>query len=307
MSANVVRPARPGFARTRFGGQALAAATRIYRATPFRRLRAAYFQLFLRLVRGRRVVRTIEGMTFDLDLGEMIDVGLFLQQYERDIVSLVERLTQPGWTVFDIGANIGAHTIRFSTLVGPRGRVFAFEPMDYAFNKLTRNLSLNETQNTRAFKLALSDENAVARRVNYRSSWSTTGERLAETSSVDFRRLDDWCVEHDITRVDLIKLDVDGHEWQVLKGGLSSIALHRPIVLIEAGAWHFTSLETNPLELLATCGYRFWETTTGVELDLSAVRQRLPERDEEMAVSINLVASSTPLQMLPAGSDTPHD
>jgi FkbM family methyltransferase len=301
MNSSGVRPGRPAFARTRFGGQALAAATRIYRATPFRRLREAYFQLFLRLVRRRRVVRTVEGMTFDLDLGEMIDVGLFLQQYERDIVALVERLTQPGWTVFDIGANIGAHTLRFSRLVGPRGRVFAFEPMDYAFNKLTRNLSLNDAQNTRAFKLALSDENADARRVNYRSSWSTTGERRVETSSVDFKRLDDWCVEHDIARVDLIKLDVDGHEWQVLKGGLATITRHHPIVLIEAGAWHFTSRETNPLEILATSGYRFWETTTGAELDLSAVRQRLPERDDEMAYSINLVAITTPLDSLPAG------
>lgn len=283
------------------GPAALAAATRIYRATPFRRLREAYFQLFLRLVRGRRVVRTVEGMTFDLDLGEMIDVGLFLQQYERDIVALVERLTQPGWTVFDIGANIGAHTVRFSRLVGARGRVFAFEPMDYAFNKLTRNLSLNDAQNTRAFKLALSDENDDARRVNYRSSWSTTGERRAESSSVEFKRLDDWCIEHDITRVDLIKLDVDGHEWQVLEGGLTSIKRHRPIVLIEAGAWHFTSRETNPLEVLVTSGYKLWETTTGAELDISAVRQRLPERDEEMAYSINLVASTTPLKNLPAG------
>jgi FkbM family methyltransferase len=290
MTSNVVRPV------------ALAAATRLYRATPFRRVREAYFQLFLRMVRGRRVVRTVEGMTFDLDLGEMIDVGVFLQQYERDIVTLVERLTQPGWVVFDIGANIGAHTLRFSRLVGPRGRVFAFEPMDYAFSKLTRNLSLNDMPNTLAFKLALSNENAEARRVNYRSSWSTTGERRAETSSVEFKRLDDWCLEHDITRVDLIKLDVDGHEWQVLKGGETSIARHRPIVLVEAGAWHFASRETNPLEILATSGYRFWETTTGAEVDLAAIRRRLPERDDEMAHSINLVASPAPLTIPPAGA-----
>jgi FkbM family methyltransferase len=302
MNSSVVRRSGPAFTRTRFGAQVLAAATRIYRATPFRRLRQAYFQLFLKLVRGRRVVRTIEGMTFDLDLGEMIDVGLFLQQYERDIVSLVERLTQPGWTVFDIGANIGAHTIRFARLVGPSGRVFAFEPMDYAFSKLTRNLSLNDAQNTHAFKLALSDENADARRVDYRSSWSTTGERRPEASSVEVRRLDDWCREHDITRVDLIKLDVDGHEWQVLEGGRTSIHRHRPIVLIEAGAWHFSASDRNPLAILVACGYRFWETTTGSELDLVAVRRRFPERDEEMAYSINLIASPTPLNMPAAGT-----
>lgn len=284
----------------RVGAAALTIATRIYRATPFRSLREQYFRLFLRLVRGRRVVRRVEGMTFDLDLGEMIDVGLFLQQYERDVVAVVERVTEPGWTVLDIGANIGAHTLRFSRLVGTTGRVFAFEPMDYAFSKLSRNLLLNEAGNTRAFKLALSDHNADACPVDFRSSWATSGERRRETSSVDLRKLDDWFLEHRLSRLDLIKLDVDGHEWQVLKGGLMSIERYRPILLIEAGAWHFASRETNPLELLASLGYRFWETTNTSEIDVAAVRQRLPERDDDMAFSMNLVASTTALTTFPA-------
>jgi FkbM family methyltransferase len=284
----------------RVGAAALTIATRIYRATPFRSLREQYFRLFLRLVRGRRVVRRVEGMTFDLDLGEMIDVGLFLQQYERDVVAVVERVTEPGWTVLDIGANIGAHTLRLSRLVGTTGRVFAFEPMDYAFSKLSRNLLLNEAGNTRAFKLALSDHNADACPVDFRSSWATSGERRRETSSVDLRKLDDWFLEHRLSRLDLIKLDVDGHEWQVLKGGLMSIERYRPILLIEAGAWHFASRETNPLELLASLGYRFWETTNTSEIDVAAVRQRLPERDDDMAFSMNLVASTTALTTFPA-------
>ena len=284
----------------RVGAAALTIATRIYRATPFRSLREQYFRLFLRLVRGRRVVRRVEGMTFDLDLGEMIDVGLFLQQYERDVVAVVERVTEPGWTVLDIGANIGAHTLRLSRLVGTTGRVFAFEPMDYAFSKLSRNLLLNEAGNTRAFKLALSDHNADACPVDFRSSWATSGERRRETSSVDLRKLDDWFLEHRLSRLDLIKLDVDGHEWQVLKGGLMSIERYRPILLIEAGAWHFASRETNPLELLASLGYRFWETTNTSEMNVAAVRQRLPERDDDMAFSMNLVASTTALTTFPA-------
>jgi len=276
---------------------ALRLATRIYRATPFRPVREVYFRSFLRLVRGRRVIRTVEGMTFELDLGEHIDVGIFLQQYERDVVQLIERLTRPGYTVLDIGANIGAHTLRFAKQAGPAGRVFAFEPMEYAFGKLVRNVSLNGSSNVEAFRLALSDRNERAQRVNFRSSWATSGERKDESAVVDFRRLDDWCAERGVSAVHLIKLDVDGHEVEVVTGGLQTIERFRPIVFIEAGAWHFSSADRNPLQLLAARGYRFWETMTLTEVDLEGIRRRLPERDDEMAFSINLVASVAPLEL----------
>ena len=281
----------------------LRVATGIYRATPFRPLREAYFRTFVRLVRGRRVVRTVEGMTFELDLGELIDVGVFLERYERDVVGFIERLTRPGWTVLDIGANMGAHTLRFSKLVGPGGRVFAFEPMEYAFEKLARNVSLNDATNTQPFRLALSDRNADAQRVSYRSSWALSGERRAESAIVDFRCLDDWCAERRIDDIHVIKLDVDGQELQVLKGGLATIERCRPVLLVEIGAWHFASPEGNPLRLLASRGYRFWETTTLSEMDLTSIRARLPERDDEMTFSINLVAATEPpLGSRPAGS-----
>jgi FkbM family methyltransferase len=278
---------------------ALRLATRVYRATPFRRVREAYYRSFLRLVRGRRVIRTVEGMTFELDLGEVIDVGVFLQQYERDVVALIERLTRPGWTVLDIGANIGAHALRFSKLVGQSGRVFAFEPMGYAFNKLARNVSLNGAGNIEACRLALSDRNAPRQRVDYRSSWATSGVRKPESDTVDFRRLDDWCADRGVTSVDLIKLDVDGHEHQVLAGGIATLERCRPILLVEAGAWHFSTPEANPLQLLAARGYRFWDTTTLTEMDLAGIKGRLPEQDDEMAFSINLMASV----VLPLGQD----
>ena len=280
---------------TSLNGTAVRLATRLYRATPFRPLREAYFRSFLRLVRGRRVIRSVEGMTFELDLSELIDVGIFLQQYERDVVSVIEGLTRPGWTVLDVGANIGAHTLRFSRLAGAAGRVFAFEPMDYAYAKLVRNLALNDASNTQTFRVALSDVDRRNERASFRSSWASNGARRDESSIVDFRTLDGWCAENQIRHVNLIKLDVDGNELAVVKGGIGTIERCRPVFLIEAGAWHFSSPDANPLQLLAERGYRFWETTTLEETDLRRIRNRLPERDEEMALSVNLVASTDAL------------
>lgn len=282
---------------------ALGLATRVYRATPFRPLRNAYFRAFLRLVRGRRVVKTVEGMTFDLDLSEMIDVGIFLHQYERDVVAVIERLARPGWSVFDIGANIGAHALRFARLVGPSGRVYAFEPMEYAFTKLRRNIALNGDANTHPFNIALSDRDVPRQHVTYRSSWASSGERRAESSVVELRTLDGWCADQRVSHVDLIKLDVDGHELEVLQGGLVTIERCRPIFLIEVGAWHFASPDRNPLELLAARGYRFWETRSLQELDLPGVQRLLPEHDADMAFSFNLVASVDSLAFTPHESE----
>jgi FkbM family methyltransferase len=282
-----------------FTRPALWIATRVYRATPSRRLREAYFQLFLRLVRRRRVTRQVEGMWYELDLTELIDVGIFLEQYERDVVALIERLTRPGFTVLDIGANIGAHAVRFSKLVGPTGHVYAFEPMEYAYTKLVRNLSLNNASNTKTLRLALSDAAVAQQQVHFRSSWTTSGRRQDPESSVEMRRLDDWARAEGVDHVDLIKLDVDGFEYRVLAGGRELIARTTPVILIEAGAWHFTT-GGNPLRLLSDLGYGFRDAVTLEELSLEAIRRRLPERDDEMALSINLVASVGPLPLTPS-------
>jgi FkbM family methyltransferase len=274
----------------------LGAAARLYRATPSQRVRQLYFNAFLRFVRGRRIVRDVEGMTFELDLGEMIDVSVLLQQYERDIVALIERLTTPGCTVLDIGANVGAHALRFSKLTGPAGYVYAFEPTDYAYRKLQRNLELNRFPQTRALQLALGEQAALQQPVTFRSSWRSDLTRDTAVTHVDFVALDDWCRAEGVERIDVVKLDVDGHEYPVLAGGQDAIRRSRPAILIEAGAWHFRDAGRSPFVLLQDAGYRFWDTKTLVEYPtLRALAARLPEDDAAMDFSVNVLARMAPL------------
>lgn len=272
---------------------AIRLATGLYRATPFRPVREIYFNAFLRLVRDTTVVRTVEGMTFELDLGEMIDACVFLGQFERDIVALIERLTPQGGTVIDIGANIGAHTLRFARQVGPGGRVLAIEPTDYAYRKLVRNLSLNQSAHVTAVQAALAERGEPRQTISFRSSWRSDGRQQAATSVVDVLTLDECCQSHGIGGVDLVKLDVDGHEFGVLAGGLTILRTSRPTLLMETGAWHFEHAGRNPLTLLETLGYRFWHTKTLEPFaDAAAVRRALPAHDSD--VSINVLAAVAP-------------
>src|SRR5215203_3293686 len=101
---------------------------------------------FGRALRGRTdqqiVVR--DCITYDLDLTQGIDFAIYLGgMFERNTAIALGKLTKPASLVLDIGANIGAHTLRLAKLVGPEGRVMAFEPTDFAFRKLRRNLELN--------------------------------------------------------------------------------------------------------------------------------------------------------------------
>jgi FkbM family methyltransferase len=260
----------------------------VYRAIPFRSVRRMGFSAYARLVRHRVVRAEIDGAQYELNLGEMIDLALYLQQFEPDVRAAIRRVTKPGMTVLDIGANVGAHTLLFSSLVGPTGRVIAIEPTDFAHDKLLRNVSLNPTLRVETVRIALADRTARRQEVDLRSSWQTNGSRVNGPSTVDVIRLDEWAAEQRLASIDVIKLDVDGYEYPVIAGGRETIARTRPTFIIEATGHHFADSARNPFEVLRALGYDFWDIGGRRMLTLDAVRERLS--DDDPSFSINLVA-----------------
>jgi FkbM family methyltransferase len=265
-------------------------ANAVYRATPFKPLRQLYFDTFAKLVRNRVVRTDVDGMQYELDLGEMIDLALYLRQFEPAVRDAIRRVTAPGMTVLDIGANIGAHTLLLASLVGPHGRVVAFEPMQYAFVKLRRNVAFNSATRIEIVRAALADENTRDQRMNFRSSWRPDGTRADGPSTVDLIRLDDWAAANGVQRVDVIKIDVDGAEFAAITGGLQTLARSRPTILMEAVGPHFDDDARNPYRLLASLGYTFRDIRGERELTLQALRSMLPRNDPGMTVSLNVVA-----------------
>ncbi|MSO73187.1 MAG: FkbM family methyltransferase, partial [Rhodospirillaceae bacterium] len=81
------------------------------------------------------------GFRWRLDLGEGIDFSIYLLgSFEPITLGACRRLINPGDTVLDIGANIGALTLPMARMTGEAGKVYAFEPTAYAFEKLRANL-----------------------------------------------------------------------------------------------------------------------------------------------------------------------
>ncbi len=254
---------------------------------------------------GRDNVVTVarRGINWRLDLSEGIDFSIyFLGTFERSTAKALGRLVRSGDTVFDIGANIGAHSLPIARAVGPAGRLFSFEPTAYAFGKLRQNLSLNPELAARvsAHQLLLTDDPGAAVRSEIYSSWPLRARsdahpkhkgQLATTTGAEPETLDAFSDRHRISRLDVIKIDVDGSEYPVLHGGVETLRKLRPVILMELSPYvhveqgnSFGSL----IDLLGNVGYSLEEVGTRrkLPLDAAGLEKLIPD-----GASINAIAA----------------
>ncbi|MEX2164136.1 MAG: FkbM family methyltransferase [Sulfuricaulis sp.] len=236
---------------------------------------------------------TRRGIRWQLDLREGIDLAIYLfGSFEYDTFRAYRKLLKPGNTVLDIGANIGAHTLPMARCVYPAGRVVAFEPTAYAYGKLRQNISLNPTIagmiQAEQIMLVGIDNSQVKPRLY--SSWQIHealpdthpkhGGRLMDTTGARFEALDNYIAEHKIGAVSLIKMDVDGHECQVLRGSHELLQRDKPILLIEIMPYGLDEAGASLDELLgilATHGYSLYDLDGRTALpNDSRIRQKIP-------------------------------
>lgn len=243
----------------------------LYRKLPIRPLRVPLHQAFVtfcKIYRHRRLTAMIEDFRYELDLGEVIDAHIFYEGcFEPATRRAIKALCNPGMTVLDIGANVGCHTLLMARLVG-QGKVIAFEPMPWARAKLLRNIELNGFQNIVVEGIALSDAISKAQTVSFRSSWRLDGGVNPEASRgviVDFETLDAYLQRRGIRAVDLIKLDVDGYEFKVLRGACGTISRSRPPIIIELGSYTLQNVGDTLSEMvdyLMSLGYEFYHESS---------------------------------------------
>lgn len=206
------------------------------------------FILFLRGLAGKLPSGVFhrDGFAWELDLREGIDFSIYLLGgFEVSTKRAYARFLKPKWIVFDVGANIGAHTLPMARSVSPGGKVYAFEATEFAISKLRKNLSLNPDVQAlvSVHHCLLTDGCSVTGNKEVYSSWPLNGNpenchphhggRLHETGTDQQYSLDQFVEEQEITRVGFIKLDVDGQEWNVLQGAKRILDQFHPAILIE--------------------------------------------------------------------------
>jgi FkbM family methyltransferase len=254
--------------------------------------------------RSDRTEVTRSGIRWSLDLNEGIDFSIYLLgAFERSTVNTLKRLVREGDTVLDIGANIGAHTLFLAQSVGQSGHVFAFEPSDYAFEKLKANLAVNPRLRGRvtADQIMLTAEMAQPIKDGVYASWplQADGElhpkhlgRRVSTKNAAAETLESYFRRNDIRRVDVIKIDVDGNELPVLQGGLEMLARFQPKIVMEVSPYVHDE-ENNSFEaligLLKDCKYSLLHARTlqPLPLDAAHLRELVPD-----GAGINVIAEA---------------
>jgi FkbM family methyltransferase len=244
------------------------------------------------LPRGRtvRFHSYLSDLTVEVNTDYAIEREMLSGLYDPFTLGIIERFVRPGDTCIDVGANAGPITLALARQVAPDGRVWAFEPGAGAFARLERNLQLNPALAavTTAVRMGISDREGDLRWVEDRDNPGnagclgvTAGEPVAGTS------IDAFFDSRNLGRLTFVKIDVEGMEYEVLKGGLRTWDRCRPVLLFETLP-AFEALRGRPLfapieTLLRAVGYRLYRLDPDGQIrptqvpELSANTLAIPE------------------------------
>lgn len=164
-----------------------------------------------------------------------------VRNWEDGLMNVLEEVVEPGFVVYDVGANVGVYSICASHLVGPTGHVYSVEANPVCVYLLNSNLANSGNNNFSIIPIALSDAPGSFRfKINYGNSNLGLTEQSAlfehkmgheiHVSSLDF---DSMASSLNLRPPDVIKIDIEGAEEYAIRGMHRSLVEHQPVLLLE--------------------------------------------------------------------------
>jgi FkbM family methyltransferase len=179
-------------------------------------------------------IKTALNITLYLDKNDSLGLT-FSKEYESLETLFVQKTIKESMTVIDVGANIGYYTTIFSKF-SQNGTVYAFEPDAINFSLLQRNCDTNKLHNVKLFNCACGNVNKTEsiyiskdNKGDHRT-YKVDGEER-ESNHIKMIRLDDFLPT--IPKLDFVKLDIQGYEFEAIRGMNDLITKHKPIILLE--------------------------------------------------------------------------
>jgi len=174
--------------------------------------------------------------------GKMTGRSLYFKTYEPDLVNLLQRELEPGDTFVDIGAHVGFFSLVAATLIHDTGKIYSFEPLPENYDLLNRNLYQNSIEQavtedvlvgrkSGGGKLYLSPNNPGGGTPNYSEA---RGHAMFDPDKYINKKVisaDDYFEQE--SRIDFVKIDVQGGEFDVLKGMNRILSEQSPELVVE--------------------------------------------------------------------------
>jgi FkbM family methyltransferase len=217
------------------------------------------------------VIKTVfPGVCMILYRGEILSKAIFIGNFERQEIKFLSKIVRPGDTFIDIGSNIGYYTVIAARLVGARGKVIAVEPVKKTFDRLNRNIQLNHFKNVSPYRLALSSTDGIlpmnVSQDGYDAWNSLTKPARGDAyvvEEVQTQKIDEFVRTNHIDGiVKMVKIDVEGWESELIKGGSEFFArLTSPILQIEFNETALNSAGSSARQLfeqVIAFGYQFY-------------------------------------------------
>jgi FkbM family methyltransferase len=190
------------------------------------------------------------------------------EDWFEDEIAFVRRLILPGMKVMDIGANYGVYTLAMARSVGPVGAVWAFEPASETMSYLRASIENNPMSHVRLVQKAVSNRRGTSHlSLNTDAELNTLAsspDGTEQRETVELVTLDDCAKEFDWSGLAFIKLDAEGEEYNIVKGGGNLLARETPLIMFELK--HRQTINLALINQFAALGYETYRLVPGLNL-----------------------------------------
>jgi FkbM family methyltransferase len=212
------------------------------------------------------------------------------RQPHDTLIKVIRSKAKRKSVIYDIGAFSGAYSIYLAHKV-KQSRVYSFEPTPQIFNELIKNIEASGAKNITAMNVAISDHigrqpfyvsSDFARSSFYPSNAAWDNREIMQSIEVNCVTIDHLVESGKILPPDIIKIDVEGHEYEVVKGAEKTIRRFMPMIFYEPhGTPEVASSEIGTSSLLSRYGYEFTSLGYPIWCHRKQVNRQI-KRDKEV-------------------------
>ena len=247
--------------RERASTAVIRVARRLIANTPIQRLpltTAIYRKVFRLGYPAAEVTTRFRGSTLTVPTEDVTLVpGLVGGYYEQIELDVFDRMCRTSLVVVDVGANVGLFSCLAAARIRDGGRVVAFEPIPANLGYLRRNIDQNGYSDRVQIEARAVGEHVgtvdifmVKGSIGTHSVSARNAANSTESVCVPTTSLDTYAEENALTRIDALKVDVEGYEGHVLRGATAVLKRHRPSLFVEFVPAHLSNCGFEPRELI---------------------------------------------------------